>query len=262
MSNLENKIALITGASRGIGRACALELAHLGAKVAVNFLHSQEQAESVVSEIKKLGGEAVAIQADVSKKTDCEELIKQTLRNFGKIDILINNAGIMETPDALEIDEAAWELMMNINAKSVYLLSILAGNVMKKQGQGVIVNISSIAGEYPKSNCVYAATKGAVSTLTRGLAIDLAPEVRVNAVAPGRIETELVTPVDNDEDNQKIISCCLRQRLGQPEDIARIVVFLASPESDWINGEIIRADGGGIVKMAAKRNVVNVDELQ
>ena len=257
MPNLKNKIVIITGASRGIGRACAIELAKAGAKIVVNYHNSKDKADEAVSDIVKVGGHAVAIQADVSKKKDCQKLIDQTVEEYGQIDILVNNAGIMKTPSVDQVDEEAWDKVMDINAKSVYMLSVMAGKVMKQQGKGVIVNISSIAGEYPSvSNWMYCATKGAVSNLTRGLSIALAPEVRVNAVAPGRIETDMTTQVDSDDKHQEIESCNLRKRLGYPEDIARVVSFLASDESDWISGEIIRADGGGIVKMAAVRNKI------
>ena len=240
----KNKVALITGASRGIGRACALKFGSEGAKVVVNYHDSLTQAQEVVREIEHGGGEAVAVQGDVSKRQDCEQLVEKTVEKFGRIDILVNNAGIHRESPIDMINEEAWDDVMACNVKGIYMLSVLAGNQMKKQGKGVIVNIGSVAGIFPRDvNTAYAVSKGAVWSLTRALAISLAPEIRVNAVAPGVIETDM-SPLCDPAKREKVARSNLRRRIGQPEDIARIVAFLASDEADWITGQTVVADGG------------------
>ncbi|MEK9165805.1 MAG: 3-oxoacyl-ACP reductase family protein [Patescibacteria group bacterium] len=244
MPNFKDKIAIITGGSRGIGRACALELAKAGVKAGLNYHQSQKEAQELVDLIQQSGGEAIAIQADVSQKQDCQKLVDQTLEKFGRIDILVNNAGKHTESLIDKIDETSWNQMMDTNAKSIYMMSVLAGKVMKKRGSGVIINIGSVAGMFPRNtNTAYAVSKGAVWTLTRALAIALAPQVRVNAVAPGRIETDM-SPMDSPQRRQLVSQENLRQRIGQPKDIARVVAFLASDEADWITGQTIVADGG------------------
>lgn len=241
---LQNRVTVVTGASRGIGRACALELAKLGAKVAVNYYHSNARAEEIVKTIKEEQREAISIKADVSQKQECQKLVDQTLEKFGRIDILVNNAGVHTESLIDKIDEAGWNQMMDTNAKSIYMMSVLVGKVMRQQGQGVIVNIGSVAGMFPRNtNTTYAVSKGAVWTLTRALAIALAPQVRVNAVAPGRIETDM-SPIDSPQKHRLASQENLHQRIGQPEDIARVVAFLASDEAGWITGQTIIADGG------------------
>lgn len=182
--------------------------------------------------------------------------MEKTLARFGKIDILVNNAGIHTEQSIDQIDEDGWERAMNVNAKSVYMMSVYAGRVMRRQGKGAIVNIGSVAAEYPRQlNFVYAASKGAVSGLTRAFAISLAPEVRVNAVAPARIATAM-SPLKDAAHLKRIKQSNLRNRDGTPEDIAGIVAFLASDEADWLTGETIFADGGCILKMASLRNQI------
>lgn len=242
-----NSTAIITGGSRGIGRACVLDLIKAGAKVAFNYHQSQKEAQELVNLIQRSGGEVIAIQADVSQKQDCQKLVDQTLEKFGRIDILVNNAGKHTESLIDEIDEAGWNQMMDTNVKSVYMMSVLAGKVMRQQGQGVIVNIGSVAGMFPRNtNTAYGVSKGAIWTLTRALAIALAPQVRVNAVAPGRIETDM-SPMDSPQKRRLVSQENLRQQIGQPEDIARVVAFLASDEAGWITGQTIIADGGASI---------------
>lgn len=244
MLNLESQIALITGSSRGIGRAIALLLAERGACVAVNYLDEKDKAEAVINEIVGKGGEAIAVQGDVSQRRDCEQLVEKTLACFGRIDILVNNAGIHRESLIDTVDEEGWEEIMACNVKGMYMLSVLAGKQMKKQGKGSIINIGSVAGVFPRGvNTAYAASKGAVWSLTRALAISLAPEVRVNAVAPGIIETDM-SPIDSEEKRRRVAGGNLRHRVGQPEDIARVVAFLASDQADWITGQTVMAEGG------------------
>lgn len=244
MGSDNKKVVLVTGASRGIGRAIALLLAERGTQVVVNYLDEKDKADAVVKEIMDKGGEAIAVQADVSKRADCEQLVEKTVAQFGKIDILVNNAGIHRESPIETIDEEAWEDIMACNVKGAYMLSVLAGKQMKKQGKGVIVNIGSVAGIFPREvNTVYATSKGAIWSLTRAFALSLAPEVRVNSVAPGRIETDM-SPIDDSDKYAIVIKSNLRRRIGKPEDIARAVAFLVSDEADWITGQTITADGG------------------
>jgi len=244
MISLKDKVALVTGASKGIGRACALQLAERGAKLIINFRHSGERADEVVQMIQNKGGEVLTVQADVSQKRDCQKLVTQTLERFGQIDILINNAGVHVESSIDEVDEGGWNRVMDTNAKGIYMLSVLAGKSMREQGRGVIINIGSVAGWFPRSvNTVYAVSKGAVWTLTRALAISLAPQVRVNSVAPGIIETDM-TSLDDLERRNIVQESNLRKRIGQPADIAKTVAFLVSDDADWITGQTIIADGG------------------
>lgn len=241
---LQHKIAIITGASRGIGKACVLELIKANIKIVLNYHQSQKEAEKLVNLIQQSGGKAIAIQSDVSQKQDCQKLVDQTLEKFGRIDILVNNVGVHIESSIDEIDEMGWNQIMNTNVKSIYMMSILAGRIMRQQCQGIIVNIGSVAGLFPRNtNTAYAVSKGAVWTLTRALAIALAPQVRVNAVAPGLIETAMIGALD-EQKRQQVSKANLRRRVGQPEDIARIVAFLTSDKADWITGQTIVADGG------------------
>lgn len=244
MFDFTNKVSITTGASRGIGRAIAVLLAERGARAVINYLDEEDKAETVVNEIVGKGGKAIAVQGDVSKRADCEQLVEKTLAHFGRIDILVNNAGIHRESPIDTIDDIGWEEIMACNVKGIYMLSILAGKQMKKQGKGAVINIGSVAGVFPREvNTAYAASKGAVWSLTRALAVSLAPEVRVNAVAPGKIETAMSHMCDL-KTREIVAASNLRCRIGQPEDIAQIVAFLVSDEADWITGQTIIADGG------------------
>ena len=244
---MNNQVSIITGASRGIGRAIALLMAERGARVVVNYFEEEGKAKIVVNEIMRKGGDAIMAQGDVSNRADCEQLVEKTLACFGRIDVLVNNAGIHRESPIDTVDEQAWEQIMGTNVKGMYMLSVVAGKQMKKQGRGVIVNFGSVAAVFPRDvNTAYAASKGAVWSLTRALALSLAPEVRVNAVAPGIIETDM-SPLRDSIKREKVSQSNLRRRIGQPEDIARIVAFLASDEADWITGQTVVADGGSLL---------------
>jgi len=245
MFNFKDRVAIVTGASRGIGKACVVELAKHGADVIVNYCQSKDEAELTVLTIKKLDQKAIAIQADVSKKEDCCRLINQTVKEFGKIDILVNNAGIHAEGSIGKLDLTVWNKLIATNSKSVYELSRLFGQKMQNQEKGVIINIGSIAGFFPrKGNVIYATSKAAIHTLTKGLALALAPKVRVNSVAPGLIETDMACSLQNINQRELVKKSNLRGRIGQPEDIAQIVAFLASDQADWVTGQTIIADGG------------------
>jgi len=245
---LENKVALVTGASRGIGKAVALELAKQGAKVVVNYAGSEAKALEVVDEIKALGSEAVAIQANVAEADAVQSLVKQTIETFGSLDILINNAGITRDNLLMRMKEQEWDDVMNINLKGVFLCTKAVTRQMMKQRQGRIINISSIVGVSGNpGQANYVAAKAGVIGLTKTTAKELAARnITVNAIAPGFITTDMT-----DELPEEVKSEMLKQiplsRFGEPEDVAKTVVFLASESSRYITGQTIHVDGGMVM---------------
>ncbi len=249
MLNLKNKIAIITGARRGMGKTHALVLAKAGAKVVVSDI-SEEECLLVVDEIKKQGGEAIALKCDVSKKEEVNSLIKKTVDKWGKIDILINNAGIAEFKPFLEMTEKEWDKTIDINLKGYFLCARAAAEEMAKQKFGIIVNIGSVAmgqvGIGFPSLVHYVASKGGIAAMTEALALDLAPyNIRVNAIAPGIIDTPMVDPVR--EDKQGLETTLARipmKRMGKPEEISNVVLFLCSDLSSYMTGTVIPVDGG------------------
>jgi 3-oxoacyl-[acyl-carrier protein] reductase len=246
--NLTGKVALITGASRGIGRACALHLAELGAKVAVNYARSSAQADEVVAQIKEMGGEAIAIQADVSKQADVEAMVEETIKTLGGLDILVNNAGITRDTLLIRMKEEDWDQVLDTNLKSVFLVTKAAAKHMMKKRQGRIINISSVigvAGNAGQAN--YAASKAGIIGFSKSIAKELASRnILVNMIAPGFIDTDM-TEVLNDQVKEGILSQIPLGRYGKPEDIARLAGFLASEESSYITGQVIHVDGGMIM---------------
>jgi 3-oxoacyl-[acyl-carrier protein] reductase len=238
---LSGQVALVTGASKGIGAAIAKGLAAEGAAVVVNYASSREGADRVVAAITKTGGKAVAVQADLAKKADIERLFTETKNAFGRLDILINNAGMYAVTPVGTITEEIFHQHFNLNVLGLILASQEAVNYFGPEG-GVIVNLSSIVASLsPAGTSVYNATKGAVDAVTRTLARELAPQkIRVNSVNPGLISTEGTHAVGFVKDGAAVRTST---RLGQPEDIASIVVFLASPDSKWINGQTHYATG-------------------
>ncbi len=252
MINLKDKVAIITGAKQGMGRAHALMLAEVGAKVVVSDL-SIEECEKVVDEIKSLGGEAIAIKCDISNKLEVDNLIKKVEEKWQRIDILVNNAGIAEFKPFLEMTEQEWDKTININLKGYFLCSLAAAKVMAKQRSGNIINIGSVSmGQigigFP--NLVhYTASKGGIAGMTAALAVDLAPyNIRVNAIAPGVIETPMVDPIKSDKSAlEGIIQRIPLKRMGKSEEIAKVVLFLSSDLSSYVNGAIIPVDGGWLV---------------
>ncbi|MFH0859127.1 MAG: SDR family NAD(P)-dependent oxidoreductase [Patescibacteria group bacterium] len=247
--DLENKVAIITGARRGMGKADALLLAKEGAKVVVSDI-SLEDCQAVVDEIEKEGGEAIAVKCDVSQKQEVDNLFQKTVEKFGQIDILVNNAGIAEFKPFLEMTEEEWDRTLDINLKGYFLCAQAAAKEMAKQKSGVIINIASVAmGQvgvgFP--NIVhYCASKGGIAAMTEAMALELAPyNIRVNAIAPGMIETPMIDSIKQDP---KAMDGMLARvplgRLGKPEEIADLVVFLASDKSSYITGSIVVIDGG------------------
>jgi 3-oxoacyl-[acyl-carrier protein] reductase len=247
MSELNGKVAIVTGASKGIGAAIAKGLAAAGAAVVVNYASSQEGADRVVAEIARAGGKAIAVAADVSKAGDVQRLFDATKKAFGALDVLVNNAGIYRFAPIEEVTEEEFHRQFNTNVLGVLLTSREAMKHFGSDG-GSVINISSIASTSPTPTAVvYSATKGAVDTITRVLAKELGPKnIRVNAINPGGVETEGVHSmgvIGSDFEKQMVARTPLG-RLGQPEDIASVAVFLASAASGWMTGETIAVGGG------------------
>ncbi|MFD1776863.1 SDR family oxidoreductase [Paenibacillus rhizophilus] len=244
--NLAGKVALVTGASRGMGQKIAEELASHGAKVVVNYASSPAKAEDVVAGIKRNGGEAVAIQADISKVAEVESLFKKTLDVYGQVDILVNNAGIMITKPLLSTTEEDFDKQFAINVKGTFFAIQQAALHMKENGR--IINFStSVTGQMFPAYSSYAGTKGAVEQFTRQLAKELGPKgITINAVAPGPVNTELFTVGKTEEQIKAVGSTNSFGRLAEPEDISSVVLFLASPESQWVTGQTVRVNGGFI----------------
>jgi 3-oxoacyl-[acyl-carrier protein] reductase len=238
------KVALVTGASRGIGREIAEKLAQNGAKVVVNFANNPNKAEEVVNGIKQSGGDAIAIQADISKVAEVEMLFQKTLEAYGQIDILVNNAGIMITKPIAQVTEEDFDSQFAINVKGTFFACQQAAKHMSHNGR--IINFStSVNGAMFPAYSVYAGTKGAVEQFTRQLAKELGPKgITINAIAPGPINTELFSVGKSEEQIKNIVNLNSFGRLGEPEDIAGVVLFLSSKESQWMTGQTIRVNGG------------------
>ncbi|MBC2458901.1 SDR family oxidoreductase [Clostridium beijerinckii] len=244
MRNLEGKVAIITGASRGIGSAIAKQLSALGAKVVVNYSNNAVKAEEVVEEITKSGEQAVAIKADVSNIKDVERLFSETITKFGKIDILVNNAGVILYKLLSDVTEEEFDKLFNINVKGTYFACQQAMKHMEDNGR--IINFStSVVGSMFPTYSVYAATKGAVEQITRQLAKEFGPKkITINAVAPGPINTELFNVGKTDEQIEAIRQMNSFGRIGEPDDIANAIEFLVSDKAQWITGQTLRINGG------------------
>jgi len=243
---LQGKVALVTGASRGIGRATAKLLAQEGAKVAVNYTRSEKEAQSLAEEINKQGGEVLLVKADVSKADEVKGMVQKTVERFGRIDILVNNAGVIIVSPFLDLTEEMWDKMVDVNLKGPYLCSKEVAPMMLNQKKGKIINISSVSGLAQRTalgNVAYAAAKAGVIGLTRSLAVNLSPHINVNAVSPGLTETDMAASLPP-ERNRMVIEETPLKRIGKPEDLAYAVLFLASDESDFITGEVITVSGG------------------
>ena len=245
---LANKIALVTGASRGIGRAIAIELAREGADVVVNFNQSEEKAEEVAHAIETIGRRGLAIKADVSRTDQIEAMRKQVLKEFGGVQVLVNNAGVHHHLKSWEIDEAEWRRVLGVNIGGVFLCSRMFSPEMRENKWGRIINISSIiAFTGTDHEAHYGASKSAVVGLTKSLALELAPyNITVNAIAPGWIETDM-TATATVEEKKKALELIPLRRMGEPEDIAHAAVFLASERASFITGQTIHVNGGEVM---------------
>ncbi|MGF1480120.1 MAG: 3-oxoacyl-[acyl-carrier-protein] reductase [Cyanophyceae cyanobacterium] len=244
--NLRDRVALITGASRGIGRAVALELATQGAKVAVNYARSEEAAEQVVAAITEAGGEAIALQADVSRADEVDCLVQQTLDKWGQIDILANNAGITRDTLLIRMKPDDWQAVIDLNLTGVFLCTRAVSKIMLKQRSGRIINITSVAGQMGNpGQANYSAAKAGVIGFTKTVAKELASRgVTVNAVAPGFIETDMTSNLKSDE----ILKFIPLGRYGKPEEVAGMISFLAgAPAAAYITGQVFNVDGGMVM---------------
>lgn len=248
MSRFEGKSAIVTGASRGIGREIALQLGREGAKVAVNYSGSKEKAEEVVQLIQDAGGEAFAIQADVSNADSVKNLIDETIATFGSIDILVNNAGITKDNLLMRMKEDEWDDVIDINLKGVFLCTKAVTRQMMRQRAGKIVNVASIVGVSGNpGQANYVAAKAGVIGLTKTSAKELASRnIYVNAVAPGFITTEM-TDALSEEVREQMLATIPLAKLGQAEHVAKTVLFLLSEDADYITGQTIHVDGGMVM---------------
>jgi 3-oxoacyl-[acyl-carrier protein] reductase len=244
---LTGKVAVVTGASKGIGAAIAKVLGAEGAAVVVNYSSSKAGADRVVAEISKHGGKAVAVQADVAKKTDIDRLFDETKKTFGRLDVLVNNAGIYEFSPLGDITEEHFHKQFNLNVLGLILAAQAAAKQFDSTG-GSIVNISSVVSTLAFPNAsVYSGTKGAVDSITRSLATELGPRgIRVNAIRPGMVETEGThsAGIAESEMRKQVEAQTPLRRIGRPHDIAGAAVFLASDDSAWITGETFVISGG------------------
>jgi 3-oxoacyl-[acyl-carrier protein] reductase len=244
---LDGKVAVVTGASKGIGASIARHLASEGASVVVNYASSKTGAEKVVSEITAEGGSAIAVQADVGKATDIDRLFAETKKVFGKLDILVNNAGVFEFAPLENISEEHFHKQFNLNVLGLILTTQKAVEYFNGTG-GSVINISSVAAISPPAGAaVYSATKGAVDAITKSLAKELgARNIRVNSINPGMVETEGVHAAGflGTDFHKQIVAQTPLGRIAQPQDIAKVAVFLASEDSGWISGETLLVSGG------------------
>jgi 3-oxoacyl-[acyl-carrier protein] reductase len=245
MSSLDNKVAVVTGGSRGIGRAIAVKLAAQGAKVVINYNKGESEAQEVADYIKAQGGEAQIVQADIAITAEAARLVDTVVKSMGRLDILVNNAGITRDKLLLQMNEADWDAVLNTNLKGVYNCSKAVLRTMLKQKAGRVINITSVsglAGSGGQSN--YSAAKAGIIGFTKALAREVASRsITVNAVAPGFIETDM-TNVLAPEFKQKILAQIPLERFGKAEDIAEAVAFLAGDAGAYITGHVLTVDGG------------------
>lgn len=246
---LADRVAIVTGGSRGIGRATVLRLAEAGAKVVINYMRDERAAEKLVAEVSDKGGEALALRSNVVNSHELEGVVQQTIQRFGGCDILVANAGIWEGAPVAEMTDELWDRVLDTNLKGTWAACRAVVPVMKSQGRGAIVVVSSTAGQRGEANYSgYAASKGGQISFTKSLSTELAPTIRVNCVAPGWVDTELNTGVFQDNTYKtKIIGGIPLERLATPDDVALSVAFLASDWSYHITGEVLNVNGGAVL---------------
>ncbi len=239
------KVALVSGASKGIGRACAVRLAKDGYSVCINYAHSEDEAKKVLDQITADGGEGMIYRADVSKPDEVRAMIRDVFKAYGQIDVLVNNAGIVKDEYLLMLNPETLDKCMELNVKGYFYCAQQAVLKMFRRKSGVIINMSSVSGELALAGqSVYSATKGAVNAMTRTMAKELAPYgIRVNAVAPGFIETEMLDALP-EEKKKEYLDTIPMHRLGKTEEIAAIVSMLASDACAYMTGQVITVDGG------------------
>jgi 3-oxoacyl-[acyl-carrier protein] reductase len=243
---LDGKVAIVTGSSRGIGKAIAERFAAEGAKVTVNWAGRERDAKAVVDGIKSRGGEALSVGADVSSSADVKKLVGATVDHFGRVDILVNNAGVMVGKSVLETTEDDWDRTIDVNLKGAYLCSKEVAPIMLGQEAGKIIMISSNSGLYHPSAMKfteYVVSKAGMNGLTKALALALGPHITVNAICPGWIKTEMIADTDPEVERTILDETALK-RWGTTDDVAGAAVFLASSEADFITGELLIVAGG------------------
>ena len=243
---LAGKVTIVTGASRGIGSAIAKRFAKEGARVVINYNHSRSQAAKLLEEIQAAGGEAIVVKADVSVPKDVRNLVKRTVEAYGRVDVLVNNAGVLFEETFLDAPEDVWDKTIDTNLKGAYLCSREVAPLMLAQKSGKIINISSNSGAYHPSAMrlvEYTTSKAGMNGLTKALALKLGPYITVNAILPGRIETDMTAGV-SPASAKAVIEETPLKRLGAPEEVANAAVYLASDESDFVTGELHMVTGG------------------
>lgn len=245
---LTGKVAVVTGAGRGIGRAIALKLSKLGASVVINYRSSIKEAQELIDEIKASGGNAEAVQGDVSSLEDAEKVVKFAVEKFGRLDILVNNAGITKDTLLLRMKEEDFDKVLEVNLKGVFNCTKHASAIMLKQKSGRIINISSVIGLIGNAGQAnYAAAKAGIIGFTKSIAKELGGRgITVNAIAPGFISTDM-TEVLSDKVKEKLLESVPLRKLGSPEDVANLAGFLASDNASYITGQVINVDGGMVM---------------
>ncbi len=243
---LEGKVAVVTGASRGIGRAIALEFAKEGANIVVNYRTRSEEAEEVVRRIEEIGRKALAVRADVSDPEQVEEMASLAFEEFGRVDVLVNNAGIIIKAPLEELAPEDWDRVISVNLNGVFYAMRSFGVRMMRQGGGSIINVASVAGHTPlEGGGAYSASKAGVIILTRQAAVEWGPKgIRVNAICPGPVLTDMLRSEYTEEELRRRERLTPAGRLGRPEDVAKLAVFLASDEASYITGAVYDVDGG------------------
>lgn len=251
MSSFKDKVAVVTGGSRSIGRGIALAFAEEGCSVVVNYRKSSGEADEVVKAIREMGGRALAVQCDVSKRGDVERMFTTAIQEFGKVDILVNNAGVAKGGSILETSDDVWDMHMEVNLRGVFLCTQVAARHMVERGYGKIVNISSNSGFgiAMDGETAYAVSKAGVIQLTKSSAYDLGPYgVNVNCVAPGAVDTVMLKGGRSDAEYEQVLQGRRDRAIlgitGKPEDIANAVLFLANDKSHYITGKTLLVDGG------------------
>ncbi len=246
---LSGRVALVTGAGRGIGRAIAKALAQDGALLALNYRESARGVQEAAADAARFGGRALMVRADVSRASEVRAMFDEIDNVFGRLDILVNNAGVFSRTPFLDVTEAQWDEVLAVNLKGTFLCAQAAARVMTAQQSGVIVNLASGGGLSPRpgyeTSAPYAASKAGVIMLTRRLALELAPQIRVNAVAPGIIESR---PGWSEDTRRRLGAVSLLGRVGAPEAIANAVAFLASDDATAITGHVLNVDGGVVLR--------------
>ena len=241
---LDGKVAIVTGAGRGIGRGCALAFAEMGADV-VCAARTREQIDDTAAAVRKLGRRALAVECDVMRSDSLENLVASATEEFGRIDVVVNNAGGSPPKPMLETSERMFEQAFRFNVTTAFLLTRMAVPVMRKNGGGAVVNISSAAGRLVQPYfAAYGTAKAALTFLTRNLGAELAPDVRVNAIAVGSVATSALLPYLDAKTRVAMEQATPLKRLGEVEDIALMALYLASPASSWVTGKVMEVDGG------------------